>query len=67
MVDDGSAMLLNKLELPRHRRQHDRRFTSDPGHSLVSTSTRKAEWIHDPDAVLSGRRRRPDWFSSHGS
>jgi arylsulfatase A-like enzyme len=64
MVDRWVGHLLSKLDVLGLAENTVVIFTSDHGfyfgeHDLFG----KAEWIHDPDAVLSSDAEVPEWFS----
>jgi len=64
MVDRWIGMLLNKLEVLGIADNTIVVFTSDHGHYFGEHEYfGKAEWIHDPDAVLSADADVPTWFS----
>ena len=64
MVDRWIGMLLNKLEVLGIADNTVVVFTSDHGHYFGEHDYfGKAEWIHDPDAVLSDDAEVPHWFS----
>jgi arylsulfatase A-like enzyme len=64
MVDRWIGMLLNKLEVLGIADNTIVVFTSDHGHYFGEHGYfGKAEWIHDPNAVLSADADVPAWFS----
>src|SRR2546423_1010396 len=64
MVDRWIGMLLNKLEVLGIADNTIVVFTSDHGHYFGEHEYfGKADWIHDPDAVLSADADVPTWFS----
>jgi arylsulfatase A-like enzyme len=64
MVDRWIGMLLDKLDVLGVADNTIVVFTSDHGHYFGEHEYfGKAEWIHDPDAVLSADADVPPWFS----
>jgi arylsulfatase A-like enzyme len=64
MVDRWIGMLLNKLDVLGIADNTVVVFTSDHGHYFGEHEYfGKAEWIHDPDAVISQDADVPLWFS----
>ena len=64
MVDRWIGMLLNKLDVLGIADNTIVVFTSDHGHYFGEHEYfGKAEWIHDPDAVISQDADVPLWFS----
>lgn len=64
MVDRWVGMLLNKLDVLGVADDTIVVFTSDHGHYFGEHEYfGKAEWIHDPDAVISQDADVPLWFS----
>jgi len=64
MVDRWIGMLLNKLDVLGIADNTIVVFTSDHGHYFGEHEYfGKAEWIHDPDAVISQGADVPLWFS----
>jgi arylsulfatase A-like enzyme len=64
MVDRWIGMLLNKLDVVGIADNTIVVFTSDHGHYFGEHEYfGKAEWIHDPDAIISQDAEVPLWFS----